>query len=150
MSGSPTASSSVTMQQVRVSAPAPPAASGSASVRSPSREAPSSCVASSGFAKGSRRSALSATGFTSRATKSRTVSRISSCSGLRCRLNMRLFAFDAQGLDYPRPLVQLGPDVAGEVVRVAIRGDDLLLGVDLLDHRVLEEGGGFAAGARDD
>jgi len=56
---------------------------------------------------------------------------------------------DAEGLMIP-PTCPARPDVAGEIVRIAVRGDDLLLGENLLDRRSLREGGGFPADPRDD
>src|SRR5262249_46178991 len=149
MSGSPAASSSVTIAQVRASAPAPPASSESARTRRPSFDAASSRSVNSGRSNASRRAGASATGLISRVTKSRTVSRISSCSGERRRSNT-LLSLDAEGLDDGTPLVELGANVFREVVGVAVRRDDLLLAEDSQHGRVLEEAGGLAAHARDD
>src|SRR5262245_14968992 len=144
MSGSPTAISSVTMQQVSVSAPAPPASSESASVRSPSCAALSSAPVSNGRVCASSRAGSSAGGLTSCVTKSRTVSRISSCSGLKRRSYMRslrtLFSLDAGGLDHVRPPIQILLDQALELARVHGHRRDLLL-IQHLDHlRVAHDG----------
>src|SRR5215470_18178323 len=151
MSGSPAASSSITMHDVSASAPVPPRYSESASVRSPICEALSSRSVSSGLSAASRRADLIATGLTSVVTKSRTVSRISSCSGLRCRLYMSVsFSLDTCGLDHVGPLVELFLDVDGERVRVLVARDDVLLAEVLQHLGVVEERLGFLGQTRDD
>src|SRR5262249_47968093 len=146
MSGSPTASSSVTMQQVRLSAPAPPCSSDSASVRSPICAAWSSASTSSGRARASTRSGLSASGLITSATKSRTVSRICNCSALKRRSYMWLLlklttslALDARGLDHARPFLQVLADELAETIGAERKRRDLLLR-ELLDHlRVMHD-----------
>src|SRR5215467_848844 len=144
MSGSATASSSVTMQQVRLSAPAPPRSSDSASVRSPISAAWSSASTSSGRARASRRCGLRASGLIASATKSRTVSRICNCSGLKRRSYMWLLrkltrqdttslSLDARGLDHARPFLQVLADELAEAIGGERKRRDLLLG-ELLDH----------------
>src|SRR5262249_41750625 len=139
MSGSPTARSSVTMQQVRLSAPAPPCSSDSASVRSPICEAWSRTPTSSGRARASRRSGLSASGLITSATKSRTVSRICNCSGLKRRSYMWLLrkltrqdttslSLDARGLDHARPFLQVLADELAQAIGGERKGGALLLG----------------------
>src|SRR6516225_5383336 len=149
-SGSPTASSSVTMQQVRLSAPAPPRSSESASVRSPICAAWSSSSTSSGRARASRRCGLSASGLITSATNSRTVSRICNCSALKRRSYMWLLrkltgldttslALDARGLDHARPFLQILADELAETIGAERKRRDLLLG-ELLDHlRVMHD-----------
>src|SRR5262249_3910102 len=138
-----TASSSVTMQQVRLSAPAPPCSSDSASVRSPICEAWSSASTSSGRARASRRSGLRASGLIASATKSRTVSRICNCSGLKQRSYIWLLrkltrpdttslSLDAGGLDHARPFPQVLADELAEPIRAERKRRYLLLG-ELLD-----------------
>src|SRR4030095_15764580 len=78
----------MTMHAVRQSAAAPPPSSESVSVRSPISEALSSASTSSGLSKGCKRSGCSAAGLISPSTKSRTVSRNSSCSAVRFRSYM--------------------------------------------------------------
>src|SRR5262249_43320228 len=150
MSGSPTARSSVTMQQVRLSAPAPPCSSDSASVRSPICEAWSRTPTSSGRARASRRSGLSASGLITSATKSPTVSRICNCSALKRRSYMWLLrkltrpdttslALDALGLDHAGPFLQILADELAETIGGESKRRDLLFG-ELLDHlRVMHD-----------
>src|SRR5262245_32610726 len=138
------------MQQVRLSAPAPPCSSDSASVRSPICEAWSSASTSSGRARASMRSGLSASGLISSATKSRTASRICNCSGLKRRSYMCLLrkltrpdttslALDARGLDHPRPFLQVLADELAEPIGGKRKRRDLLRG-ELLDHtRVMHD-----------
>src|SRR6516164_44412 len=138
------------MQQVRLSAPAPPRSSESASVRSPICAAWSSASTSSGRARASRRCGLSASGLITSATKSRTVSRICNCSALKRRSYMWLLrkltgldttslALDARGLDHARPFLQILADELAETIGAERKRRDLLLG-ELLDHlRVMHD-----------
>src|SRR5262249_15373542 len=132
------------MQQVRLSSPAPPRSSDSASVRSPSCAAWSSASTSSGRARASRRCGLSASGLTASATKSRTVSRICNCSALKRRSYMWLLrklirpdttslSLDARGLDHARPFLQVLADELAEPIGSKRKRRDLLLG-EPLDH----------------
>src|SRR5262249_57572096 len=121
-----------------VSARAPPWSSDSASVRRPICEGWSSASTSSGRARASMRSGLSASGLISSATKSRTASRICNCSGLKRRSYMWLLrkltrpdttslALDARGLDHPRPFLQVLADELAEPIAAERTRPDLLL-----------------------
>src|SRR5215472_6519048 len=127
-----------------MSGSAPPRSSDSASVRSPISAAWSSASTSSGRARASRRCGLRASGLIALATKSRTVSRICNCSGLKRRSYMWLLrkltrpdttslSLDARGLDHARPFLQVLADELAETIGGERKRRDLLLG-ELLDH----------------
>src|SRR5437867_1935835 len=104
-----------------------------------------------GFSRASSRSALSAMGLTLRVTKSRTVSRISSCSGARWRLYIRsselsaLLALDARALDHLFPAIEVALNERCELLRPHCHWRDLLLVQELDGFGIAHDGNrGFA------
>src|SRR5262249_40460369 len=90
------------------------------------------------------RTGLSASGLITSATKSRTVSRICNCSGLKRRSYMWLLrkltrqdttslSLDARGPDHARPFLEVLADELAEAIGGERKRRDLLLG-ELLDH----------------